>query len=205
MMDKWSPEKRAPPPSTCRRQRRRRATRCSRTLLLTVPPFPRPKRTTPITKRVATKRVTAAPQELAEATEQLEKLRSGHRQQDDALRKSKKSAAQQVESMLGEYDEDMAAKDAVYQEAVGQYNELKAELDKYTEDVERLREERAEFEALMKWRAEQQRLRDIEDLTRKNAAKRIQAWWRKKFAVIKAERKKAKKEAAAKAGKKGRK
>eukprot|EP00197_Chlamydomonas_leiostraca_P010854 CAMPEP_0202879782 /NCGR_PEP_ID=MMETSP1391-20130828/34099_1 /ASSEMBLY_ACC=CAM_ASM_000867 /TAXON_ID=1034604 /ORGANISM="Chlamydomonas leiostraca, Strain SAG 11-49" /LENGTH=307 /DNA_ID=CAMNT_0049562183 /DNA_START=172 /DNA_END=1095 /DNA_ORIENTATION=+ len=137
--------------------------------------------------------------ELAAAKAELQRARDEHKEVEAGLRKAKKRAQQDVESVITDYDTDVGSKDGEYQAALAEYNEVLRQLEEYTRGHAQLVAERLAYEEAERIREEERLERLRVQISRSHAARVIQRAWRAYKARKAAELKKKKKaEAAAK-------
>lgn len=131
--------------------------------------------------------------ELEAAKQQLAKLKEENREAEALLRKNKKRAGQDVETVIGEYDRNVGAKEAEYNKAHSEYQELLTQLEEYTKGYNAMKKEREEYEEQERKNAEMRFQEAVKNLRLNHAARVIQKNWRAHKARIEAEKKAAKK------------
>ena len=127
---------------------------------------------------------------MAQLKSELDQLRVSNREEEAKLKKKKTKSEQEVEIWIQEYDKDMRAKEKVYQDELGVYNEIVEQLQRYEEHYDKLRKEVEDANA--KELANQKARDEAEQRERKRdeAAGKIQALW-KQFKQSNAEGEKA--------------
>jgi len=141
--------------------------------------------------------------ELSDAKAQLVRLREEHKENEATLRKTKKRAQQDVESVIGEYDTDVGNKEDEYQKALTEYNSVMAQLEIFTVGYNEMYTERMEYEERERKLAQERLEEGLRRVRRVRAAFVIQGAWKAFKARKAAEAKRRKKlEAAKKKGKK---
>lgn len=129
---------------------------------------------------------------------QLAAIREEHKATELALRKAKKRAQQDVESVIGDYDADLGSKEGEYQQANTQYQEVVTKLEGLTTSCNEMYRERLECEERERIQAAEILDAGLKRVQRNRAARVILAAWRAYKARKAAEAKKAKKAAAKK-------
>jgi len=140
--------------------------------------------------------------ELTAARNSLAALRAEHRDIEAGLRKGKKRAAQDVESVIGEYDTDVGAKEQEYQTAQNEYRETLRQLEEYRAQTADMQAIRLAAEAEEKRVAGEQLQKALRSVRENRAARAIQGMWKTYKAKKKDAEKKKKKAAEKKKGKK---
>ena len=128
----------------------------------------------------------------------LSKMRDDHKAAELALRKAKKRAQQDVESVIGEYDNVLGSKEQEYQEVYSEHQEVLKKLETLTTSCNEMYRERIEYEEREARETSERIEAGLKKARQTRAAKVIQAAWRAWKARKAAEAKKAKKAAAKK-------
>ena len=136
--------------------------------------------------------------ELEARKSMLVKMRDDHKAAELALRKAKKRAQQDVESVIGEYDNVLGSKEEEYQEVHTEHLEVLKKLETLTTSCNEMYRERIEHEQREERETNERIDAGLKKARQTRAAKVIQAAWRAWKAKKAAEAKKAKKAAAKK-------
>ena len=136
--------------------------------------------------------------ELEDRKSMLVKMRDDHKAAELALRKAKKRAQQDVESVIGEYDNVLGSKEEEYQEVHTEHLEVLKKLETLTTSCNEMYRERIEHEQREERETNERIDAGLKKARQTRAAKVIQAAWRAWKAKKAAEAKKAKKAAAKK-------
>eukprot|EP00803_Ostreobium_quekettii_P003252 evm.model.scf_876.1 EVM.evm.TU.scf_876.1 scf_876:2363-5648(+) len=92
--------------------------------------------------------------QLTAARGELAAIHEDNKELESQLRKAKKRAEQDVESVIHSFDKDMMEREKEYQENLAVYNELQKQITEYSDNIQQLKKQREDHEA------EQQRIRD---------------------------------------------
>jgi hypothetical protein len=136
--------------------------------------------------------------ELEARKSMLAKMREDHKAAELALRKAKKRAQQDVESVIGEYDSVLGSKEQEYQEVNSEHQAVLKKLEMLTTSSNEMYRERIEHEEREARETKERIDAGLKKARQIRAAKVIQGAWRAYKARKAAEAKKAKKAAAKK-------
>lgn len=128
----------------------------------------------------------------------LSKMREDNKANELALRKAKKRAQQDVESVIAEYDSVLGAKEEEYQEVYSEHQEVLKKLETLTTSCNEMYRERIEHEEREARETKERIDAGLKKARQTRAAKVIQGAWKAWKARKAAEAKKAKKAAAKK-------
>ncbi|GAX78075.1 hypothetical protein CEUSTIGMA_g5517.t1 [Chlamydomonas eustigma] len=140
--------------------------------------------------------------ELDSEKARLVTLREENKLAEANYRKTKKRAQQDVESVIGEYDQDLGSKESEFQEEFAEYQAVLQKLETFTAGYTEMYRERLDYEDEQKRIAEDTLQKGLHRVRTNRAARVIQAAWRAMKARRAAELKKKKKAEAAKKKKK---